>query len=123
MVEDVQSEEQAYYRQTAIHPIMHCVVIRGDALEREPRLADAVYDAYDSAKARAARLKSSARAASPGIKQRARGFELPSDAFQYGLTAPNRRVVERLARYLKEQGFIDTIPEIDALFVGCARVR
>ena len=40
-----------------------------------------------------------------------------ADFIQFGLTPKNREIVETLTRYLKEQKFINEIPDIDALFV------
>jgi hypothetical protein len=38
------------------------------------------------------------------------------DPLPYGLTPVNRMVVAKLAGYLKDQGFIDQVPEVDSLF-------
>jgi len=38
------------------------------------------------------------------------------DPLPYGLTPVNREVIARLARYLRDQGFIETEPAVDALF-------
>ena len=47
----------------------------------------------------------------------ARVFDIfGGDPLPYGLTPVNRMVVAKLAGYLQEQGFIDAIPDIDALF-------
>jgi 4,5-dihydroxyphthalate decarboxylase len=117
LLRDAQAEEVAYFERTAIYPIHHCVVIRNDVLEREPALVDAVYSAYAAAKERAYRRQLGTTLVPWGktrwqeIMRRFGGDPLP-----YGLTPANRRVIERLAGYLREQGFMETKPAIDALF-------
>jgi hypothetical protein len=47
-----------------------------------------------------------------------RTFEIfDGDPLPYGLTPQNRRVVERLAQDLHEQGFISALPDIESLFI------
>lgn len=38
------------------------------------------------------------------------------DPLPYGLTPVNRMVVGKLATYLQAQEFIDSVPDIDAMF-------
>jgi 4,5-dihydroxyphthalate decarboxylase len=110
--------EQDYYRRTAIYPINHCVVIRNDALECCPALADTVYSAYVAAKARAYQRQLGSTLMPWGKVHWERTFELfQDDPLPYGLTPQNRRVVEQLAQDLHEQGFIETVPDIDTLFI------
>jgi len=110
--------EQDYYRRTSIYPINHCVVIRNDVLDKTPRLADAVYDAYAKAKERAYRRQLGASLMPWGKTHWARTFELfGGDPLPYGLTPVNRMVIDQLAHDLHEQGFIEAVPDIDSLFV------
>ena len=119
VLSDPRAEEEAYYRRTSIYPIMHCVVIRSDVLEREPGVAGAVCAAYAEAKDRAYRRRLGSTLAPWGKAHWARTFELfEDDPLPYGLTPSNRRVVERLAGYLVQQGFIPRLPDIDALFAA-----
>ena len=107
----------AYFARTAIYPIHHCVVIRNDALEREPALADAVFGAYAAAKERAYRRQLGTTLAPWGKTHWTSTFErFGGDPLPYGLTPANRAVVDRLAGHLREQGFIETKPAIDAVF-------
>jgi 4,5-dihydroxyphthalate decarboxylase len=115
---DPQAVEQDYYRRTGIYPINHCVVIRNDALKRIPSLATTVYEAYAAAKARAYQRQLGSTLTPWGKLHWARTFELfDGDPLPYGLTPRNRRVVELLAQNLHEQGFIDSVPDIDSLFI------
>jgi 4,5-dihydroxyphthalate decarboxylase len=119
VLHDVQAEEEAYYRKTGIYPIMHCVVIREDVLKKYPDMPSLVFRAYENAKQRAYERQLGSTLVPWGKQYWARMFDLfGGDPLPYGLTPVNRMVVERLATYLKRQGFIDEIPTIDALFAG-----
>ena len=117
LVRDVQVEEEAYFARTAIYPIHHCVVIRNDALEREPALADAIFAAYAAAKERAYRRQLGTTLAPWGKAHWTSTFErFGGDPLPYGLTPGNQLVIKRLAGYLREQGFIATEPATEAVF-------
>jgi 4,5-dihydroxyphthalate decarboxylase len=117
LLADAQREERDYYERTSIYPIMHCVVIRNDVLEKTPALVDAVCRAYATAKERAYKRQLGATLVPWGKNHWARTFELfGGDPLPYGWTAVNRNVVERLAQYLNEQGFIRTVPDAGELF-------
>ena len=114
---DAQAEERAYYERTSIYPIMHCVVIRNDVLEKTPGLADAVCAAYLAAKERAYRRQLGGTLVPWGKSHWTRTFELfGGDPLSYGWTPENRVVVERLGQYLEQQGFVPRIPDVDTLF-------
>ena len=114
---DAQGAEQAYYRRTSIFPIMHCVVIRNDVLESTPGIAKALYQAYESAKTHAYRRQLGTTLAPWAKAHWARAFEFfDGDPLPYGLTPGNRAVIERLALYLRQQGFIGALPDVSALF-------
>jgi 4,5-dihydroxyphthalate decarboxylase len=114
---DAQAQERAYYARTRIFPISHCVVIRNDVLEKHPALPDAVLAAYVSAKERAFQRQLGTTLVPWGKAHWAGTFELfGGDPLPYGLTPENRKVVERLGQYLKQQGFIESVPTIEKLF-------
>src|SRR4051812_29362941 len=114
---DHEEEERAFYERTSIYPIMHCVVIRNDVLEAQPGIADAVCQAYATAKEGAYRRQLGATLVPWGKSHWARTFELfGGDPLPYGLGPNNRFVIERLAAYLAQQGFIPSVPDIDGLF-------
>jgi 4,5-dihydroxyphthalate decarboxylase len=117
LLNDAQREEEAYYARTAVYPIHHCVVIRNDALEREPALVDAVCGAYGAAKERAYRRQLGATLVPWARMRWTDAFQrFGGDPLPYGLTPANRAVIARLAGYLVEQGFIAAEPAIDAIF-------
>jgi 4,5-dihydroxyphthalate decarboxylase len=119
---DPQAEEEAYYERTGIYPIMHCVAVREDAVEKHPRAAAALCAAYASAKARACRRQLGTTLAPWGKNHWARTFALfGGDPLPYGLTPANRNVIEKLVAYLKVQGFIDALPGVDELFLDPTR--
>lgn len=117
ILQNPQADEQAYYERTSIYPINHCVVIRNDVLEKHPAVVDAIYSAYALAKERAYARQLGTTLVPWGKAHWARSFEIfGGDPLSYGLTPVNRMVVERLALYLQQQGFIAAAPDIDALF-------
>ena len=118
VLRDVAGAEQAYYERTGIYPINHTVVIRSDVLEKSPSAPAAVCAAYQHAKERAYERQLGTTLAPWGKLHWTRTFEVfGGDPLPYGLTATNRLVVGRLARYLKEQAFIAREPDLDALFL------
>jgi len=115
---DPEAVEQDYYRRTSIYPVNHCVVIRNDVLGKTSGLADAVYGAYAKAKEHAYRRQLGASLMPWGKAHWARTFELfGGDPLPYGLTPVNRLVIGQLARDLHEQGFIESVPDIESLFI------
>jgi 4,5-dihydroxyphthalate decarboxylase len=118
LLPDPQVVEEDYYRRTSIYPINHCVVIRNDALDRNPALAGAVYNAYASAKQRAYRRQLGATLVPWGRVHWERTFGLfDGDPLPYGLTPQNRLVVAQLVQDLHEQGFIANVPALEELFI------
>ncbi|MBM3344355.1 MAG: hypothetical protein FJY56_19920 [Betaproteobacteria bacterium] len=108
--------EQDYYARTGIFPINHCIVIRADTLAAHPALPGVLYGAYAAAQARAL-ARPGVTLAPWGDAQRERARELfGANPLPYGLTLSNRMIVERLAHYLCEQGFIQAAPRVDDLF-------
>jgi 4,5-dihydroxyphthalate decarboxylase len=118
VLRDVQAEEQSYYQRTGIYPINHTVVIRSDVYETNPATAAAVCAAYQHAKERAYGRQLGTTLVPWGKLEWTRTFALfGDDPLPYGLTATNRLVVGRLARYLREQRFIAQEPDLEAVFV------
>jgi 4,5-dihydroxyphthalate decarboxylase len=115
---DPEAVERGYYQRTSIYPINHCVVIRNDVLDKTPEVVDAVYGAYAKAKERAYRRQLGASLMPWGKAHWMRMFELfGGDPLPYGLTPVNRMVIGQLTRDLHEQGFIESVPDIDSLFI------
>jgi 4,5-dihydroxyphthalate decarboxylase len=115
---DAQGAERSYYERTGIFPIMHCVVIRSDVARDLPRLAPAVWNAYDACKARAYRRRLGTTLVPWSARQWAETFTFfDGDPLPYGLGPSNRRVIERLGGYLRSQGLIRELPPLDELFI------
>lgn len=108
------AQERAYFTETGIFPIMHTVVLHERHAD-DPTVARALFDAYVDARKAAIERRLSA-----GFLPFAERLWDEADlreATRYGLTDANRRAIATLSRYLREQGFIDHEPAIDALFV------
>jgi 4,5-dihydroxyphthalate decarboxylase len=118
VLRDVLGAERSYYERTGIYPINHVVVIRSDVLEKHPAAPAAVCAAYQHAKERACERQLGTTLVPWGKLHWTPTFELfGGDPLPYGLSATNRLVVGRLARYLREQGFIASEPNLDSVFV------
>jgi 4,5-dihydroxyphthalate decarboxylase len=105
---DYVSAEREYYRRTKIFPIMHTVVIRRDVYEKHPWVAQSLYKALNTSKARAMDMYQQT-AALPAmvpwllahLEETRR--EMGDDWWPYGLE-PNRHVLDSFLRYHHEQG-------------------
>jgi 4,5-dihydroxyphthalate decarboxylase len=118
VLRDVVAAERTYYERTGIYPINHTAVIRHDVLEGNPETAAAVYSAYQHAKERAYARQLGTTLVPWGALRWTRTFEVfGGDPLPYGLDETNRLVMGRLARYLREQGFIAEEPDLDSVFV------
>jgi len=107
LFDDAKRVEQEYYRETAIFPIMHAIVLEDRLLEAEPWVVQELYDAFQEAK----RI---------GLAALDRPRELPlvwadvytdeqrevlgEDPWEYGLTEDNVTTVETLVEYAHDQG-------------------
>ncbi|MFN9127247.1 MAG: hypothetical protein ACK5V7_00375, partial [bacterium] len=95
-----------------------CVVVRTDVHQQHPGLLAAVAQSYVDAKREAYARKIGSSLMPWATNTWARVFDIcGGDPLPYGLTPVNRMVVGKLAGYLKAQGFIEEVPDIDALFV------
>lgn len=119
VIPNPEPDEHAYFERTRIYPIHHCVVIRSDMIEREPELGGTLFRAYTGAKENAYRRKLGTTLMPWGNGHWLRTFEVfGGDPLPYGLTPTNRLIVQRLAEHLQEQGFIDSAPDVESLFVA-----
>lgn len=105
---DARAEEERYYRQTGIFPVMHVVVLRRDVYTARPWLAQSLFKAFEEARQRAAaRLAETAasRDMLPWLYAEAeRTRELMGPAWwTYGL-AGNEAGLATFLRYSREQG-------------------
>ncbi len=121
LVDDPEALERAYFADTGMFPIMHTVVLHPDPAA-DASLAPSLFAAYTAAK-RQARMRRLSAGFLPFAERAWQSFG-DTDPCRYGLAPDNRRIVETLSRYLREQGLIDHEPETNALFVpGAAEWR
>jgi 4,5-dihydroxyphthalate decarboxylase len=117
---DYQEAEAAYFRDTGIYPIMHVIVLRRAAYERDRWIAMNLLKAFEEAK-----RKSMARLVEiglshlplPWVAEHARRWrELAGgDFWPYGVE-PNRPTLEAFAQYAFEQGVTPRRMPIEELF-------
>jgi 4,5-dihydroxyphthalate decarboxylase len=118
---DYRAVEEAYYRETAIFPIMHTVALRSDTLAENPWVAGKLYNAFTEAKRRA--LERALDANAPrypvpwSFANAGRAVELfGEDFWPYGLE-PNRATLEGFLGYAFEQGVTARRLSPEELFV------
>jgi 4,5-dihydroxyphthalate decarboxylase len=117
---DPMAEEQAYFRDTGVFPIMHVLAIRREALERAPHAPAALYAAFDEAKRRS--LARTAAATVPGLPlpwsathARTTRRLLGDDWWPYGVDA-NRRTLDAFLDFSADQALTSGRVALDALF-------
>ena len=116
---DAQREEQAYFRRTAIYPIMHVVVVHRDVLDAHSDVVAAAMAAYESAKRSALSRRLSAGLLPWGkLAWQEVDREFDGDPLPYGLTPRNRKVIDKLQGYLLDQGLVRQRHELDVLFAA-----
>jgi 4,5-dihydroxyphthalate decarboxylase len=105
---------------TKIFPIMHLVVIRRDAYEREPAIADKLYQAFvDAKKLALARMHRGHPFMLPWVHDDIHEVDevFGGDPYPYGIEA-NRATLEALVGYMAEQHFIPRAMPIEDVFVS-----
>jgi 4,5-dihydroxyphthalate decarboxylase len=117
---DARAEEERYYRQTGIFPVMHVVVLRRDVYAARPWLAQSLFKAFEEARQRAAaRLAETAasRDMLPWLYAEAeRTRDLMGPAWwTYGL-AGNDAGLATFLRYSREQGLARRLLDPAELF-------
>lgn len=118
---DYRAVEREYYRRTRIHPIMHLVALRRDVYDRDPWIAQSLYDAFGKAKDWALemmRFSGAQRYMLPWLYPDLDEIDdlFDGDPWPHGIEA-NRPTLEALVRYLAEQSFIREAMPIEDLFV------
>lgn len=117
---DFPARERDYFERTGLFPIMHLVVVRREALEKNPWVAQSLYKALVEAK----RVATTGLADLPALR-----YTMPfllaaleeqrevfgDDPWPYGLEA-NRHALETFMSYLREQGLVEAPPNPEDLF-------
>lgn len=119
---DYANEEREYYRRTGIQPIMHGVVIKRRLYEKNPWIAAELYGAFQEAKTRALehlRPWGAQPIMLPWMEAELDEIDalFGGDPCSYGIE-PNRKTLATLIDYMAEQGFIETKPSVDDMFVA-----
>ena len=113
--------EKDYYKRTGIFPIMHLIAIKRDLYERYPFIATSLYNAFVKSKRIALRNMYNLRALRYMTPWLMRDIDEIWDVFNgdpwpYGVE-PNRKTLEALVTYLKDQHLIAEKPRVNDLFV------
>lgn len=117
---DSKAVEQEYYERTGIFPIMHTVAIRKSLLDKEPWLAQAVFDAYSEAKQQDYDFMVKlgwAFSSLPWFRQELEETQqlMGKDFYSYGIEG-NRATLEALFEYSYQQGLAKKELSIEELF-------
>ena len=111
--------EIAYYRKTGIFPIMHTTAIKREIVERYPWVPASLMRAFEQAKTIAYGRMENPRIVPLAWFQTALEEQqalLGSDPWAYGLDEVNRYNLQTLIQYSHEQGLIERLVPVDALF-------
>lgn len=121
LFENYVEEEQEYYRQTGIYPLMHTVVIRDEVLEEYPWVARNLYTAFEEARDRCLkRLKSPGRHTTLtwiNAHYESQKAVLGENPFPNGFADQNVIALEKLIEYADHQGLIPHQYSLDDIFV------
>jgi 4,5-dihydroxyphthalate decarboxylase len=118
---DFHAVEREYYERTKIHPIMHLTVLRRDAYEKNPWIAQNLYHALNASKNKALdkmRYTGASRYMLPWLRSDIDEIDevFGGDPWPYGIEA-NRPTLEAMVDYLVEQNFIAKPIPLEELFV------
>jgi 4,5-dihydroxyphthalate decarboxylase len=119
---DFEKEEENYFRRTGIFPIMHVIVVRRDAYERNRWIMRNLFEAFEAAKQSVfPRLHDIATAFIPAAWgsvhfERVSNLIFPDGVpWPYGVE-PNRTTLEAFLLYCFEQGITERRLAPDELF-------
>jgi 4,5-dihydroxyphthalate decarboxylase len=120
LFDDSRAEEERYYLETGIFPIMHVLVIHRRVYESNRWIAREMVKAFTTAKDIAFAELRRTVALSISLPWVREEFEstverMGPDFWAYGIE-PNRTVLSSFIRYAHAQGLIDTTPEPEDLF-------
>ena len=121
LFKDYKRMEIDYFRETAIFPIMHTIVIRKELYEQDKWIAKSLYDAFLEAKnsviddliEASAALKYSLPWMRDSLDETL--SVMGRDYWPYGLSS-NRNTLNKFVEYMYEQGVIPSVVDIKSLF-------
>ena len=119
---DTRAEEERYYAETGIFPLMHVVVIRRDVYQANRWLPRELFKAFTAAKRIAYEELARTAALSVSLPFAREEFEaaaamMGGDYWAYGIE-PNRRALETFAGYAAAQHLIARPPAPEELFAA-----
>lgn len=117
---DSLAEEQAYYDETGIFPLMHTVVVHDDVLEAEPWVAVNVFKAFEESRdVCLEKLEDPRWTALAWARQHLEHQQdvIGDNPWPFGLTAENEHALDTLLTYAENQGHIPRKYEPEELFV------
>lgn len=121
---DPEAVEREYYQSTGVFPIMHVLTIKRAVLDRYPWAAANLVSAFTAARRLAMHRLRNPRtlplAFSTAVWESQDALMGP-DPWAYGLTPANRRALELVVRYAREQGITRTERDIDKLLAPTDR--
>jgi len=120
LFEDYVSVEEQYFRKTRIYPIMHVVVLRREAYERDRWIAMNLFKAFDEARRESMQRLVEiglSHVPMPWLAEHARRWRALAgeDFWPYGLAA-NRPTLEAFVQYAHEQGITARRLKVEELF-------
>ena len=109
--------ERKYFETSGIYPINHCVMIHKDTYNNHPNLGKSLFRAYSESKKRALILRLGSTLLPWADRKWSEVIDIfNGDPYPYGLTDINRKNVQQLVEYLREQKLIKNQIKIDDLF-------
>ena len=123
LFEDFVPQEQAYYRETKLFPIMHLIGLRRDLYERHQWLPSSLFKAFSAAKDACVAAIEDDNALQMMLPWSLQEFAetrevMGQDYWPYGV-GKNRVALEAMVRYSREQGLSSTITDPQQLFAPC----
>ena len=115
--------EKAYYKKTGVFPIMHTVCMKTSLYEKHPWIAQNLYKAFRASRDEAiSRLHdtNALRISLPWVVAEAEESEITfagGDFWPYGVE-PNRKTIQTLIDYLKQQHLLERDVRIEELFAA-----
>lgn len=115
--------EKAYYKKTGVFPIMHTVCMKTSLYEKHPWIAQNLYKAFRASRDEAiSRLHdtNALRISLPWVVAEAEESEITfarGDFWPYGIE-PNRKTIQTLIDYLKQQHLLEHDVRIEELFAA-----
>ena len=123
LIPDAKNAGLAAFRASGHYPINHTVVVKDEVLEKHPRVAADLFEAFAESKRRyVAKLRAGAiEKPTPGDELHRRVMEITgADPLPYGIE-PNRRAIEELVSAALDQGILARPVAIEELFAPATR--